>query len=141
MAGPDKSFLGTGWSFPPTFSRRTLGVEMVSDERDMRESLWILLSTSLGERVMLPSYGCELRDLVFRGMTTTLSTQLKTIIAQAVLFWEPRIDIDAIEVQTDPSQDGLLHVRLNYVVRATNVRTNLVYPFYLGEATIPAQGP
>ena len=141
MDDPEKTFLGTGWSFPPTFSRATYSVEMVSAEKDIRESLWILFSTQLGERIMLPLYGNELWRMVFRNMTTTLMTQMREAVRQAVLYWEPRIDVDEVAVQPDANVDGLVLITLYYTIRQTNTRANLVYPFYLQEGTLPAQTP
>ena len=139
MASADKSFLGTGWSFPPTFSRTNHAVVMVKDDVDIRESLWILFSTSLGERIMLPTYGNQLWKMVFRGITTTLITQLQDLVAQAILYWEPRIDVDLVRIDADNSVNGLLLINVDYTVRKTNVRSNLVYPFYTqGEQTIPS---
>ncbi|MCP3166779.1 GPW/gp25 family protein [Myxococcus qinghaiensis] len=141
MEKQPSSFLGTGWSFPPTFSRCTGGVLMVSNDQDIRESLWVLLSTSLGERVMLPSYGCELRQMVFRSINTTLTRQIQDYVQQAILYWEPRIAVDAVTVQRDASVDGMLSITVSYIVTQTNTRSNLVYPFYLQEGSIPVQGP
>jgi phage baseplate assembly protein W len=138
VANPEKSFLGTGWSFPPTFSRAARSVVMVSDETDIRESLWILFSTSLGERIMLPQYGSQLWRMVFRGINTTLITEIQEMIAQAILYWEPRITVDDIAVTSSDSVHGLLEITVDYTIRKTNVRSNLVYPFYTqGEMTIP----
>ena len=139
MASADKSFLGTGWSFPPTFSRTNHAVVMVKDDVDIRESLWILFSTSLGERIMLSTYGNQLWKMVFRGITTTLITQMQDLVAQAILYWEPRINVDLVRIDTDDSVNGLLLISVDYTVRKTNVRSNLVYPFYTqGEQTIPS---
>ncbi len=138
MADADKSFLGTGWSFPPSFSRANHGVVMVKDDLDIRESLWILFSTSLGERIMLPTYGNQLWQMVFRGITTTLITQMQDMVAQAILYWEPRIDVELIKIDSHSSVNGLLLINVDYTIRKTNIRSNLVYPFYTqGEQTIP----
>src|SRR3954464_4149020 len=104
-------------------------VVMVSDDKDIRESLWILFSTSLGERVMLPQYGCQLWRMVFRAINTTLTTEPKDMIAQAILMWEPRITVDTISVTPDDTLNGLLRIEVGYTIRKTNVRSNLVYPF------------
>jgi phage baseplate assembly protein W len=141
MGDADYSFLGTGWSFPPTFSRQSYSVEMVSDDLDIRQSLWILFSTSVGERVMLPEYGSRLWQMLFRNITTTLMTQIEDIVRNAVLYWEPRIDVDSVVVQPDASQVGLVLITLSYTIRKTNARSNLVYPFYLLERTIPTDAP
>jgi phage baseplate assembly protein W len=136
-----KDFLGTGWSFPPTFSNISYSVEMVSDDQDIRESLWVLFSTQLGERIMVPAYGSDIWQMVFRTITTTLMSQLKTMVKQAILNWEPRIDVDDVKVQRAADVDGMVLIAVNYTIRTTNTRSNLVYPFYLTEATIPAIAP
>lgn len=141
MAAPEKSFLGTGWAFPPAFSRESLGARMVSDEEDIHESLRILLATSLGERVMVPTFGVGIRELLFQALTKSLMTQIKTMIGQAILNWEPRITVTAIGVKADPAVPGLVRVSIDYVVRKTNTRSNFVYPFYAEEATLASRGP
>jgi phage baseplate assembly protein W len=137
MASPkDPAFLGSGWSFPPTFSRSLLGITLVSGIEDIRESLQILFSTAQGERVMLPEYGCDLWRMVFRGMTTTLTTELKDMVEQAIILWEPRIDLLSVSAVRDPDQDGLINIDVAFTVRRTNTRSNFVYPFLLQEATL-----
>lgn len=141
MGNPEQDFLGTGWSFPPTFSRVDNSVEMVSGETDIHESLWILFSTLLGERIMLPQYGSRVWDMVFDSLTTTFKTLLEDNIREAILNWEPRIDVDAIAIDQEKSDEGLVSVTVDYTIRKTNSRSNIVYPFYIQEGTIPAQAP
>jgi hypothetical protein len=137
MANPETLFLGTGWSFPPTFSRLTYSVEMVSDDNDIQESLRILFQTQMGERVMVPEYGTLLWQMVFRNINTTLMTELEEMVRQAILYWEARITVNDITVQPDASIAGLVLITVDYTIRTTNARNNLVYPFYVNEATIP----
>lgn len=139
MKHPEPSFLGTGWSFPPTFSRPTSCVDMVSGEADIRESLWILFSTALGERLMLPQYGCQLWDMVFQSLTTTFIRELQQLVGQAILQWEPRIDVNDVLVQPDAQQEGLVSIAVEYTIRKTNSRSNLVYPFYIREGNLVLQ--
>lgn len=129
------SFLGTGWSFPPRFEKRTNAIGLVSDENDIRESLIILLSTRPGERVMNPLYGCNLDDLLFAPLNLTLKTYVIDLIETAILYFEPRIDVDKVEISENNDLEGELLIELNYTVRSTNTRRNLVYPFYRGEGT------
>src|SRR6266705_2149200 len=141
MTSPtDPAFLGTGWSFPPAFSRSLLGVEMVGGTADIHESLGILFATTPGERVMLPGYGCDLWRMVFRDLTTTLLTELKDMVEQAIILWEPRIDVLSVDVVQDPVEDGLVRISVEFVVRRTNARSNFVYPFYMREATLALPG-
>ncbi len=132
MADIDKAFLGIGWSFPPEFHKfgDAFGVKMVEEEEDIKESLRILLSTRPGERVMQPSFGCGLRAKVFDSINESTITEIKDIIERAILFFEPRITLEDIDVGTEDVLEGRLNIQLNYCVRKTNTRSNIVYPFY-----------
>jgi phage baseplate assembly protein W len=129
------SFLGTGWGFPPQFSSTPGQVVMLSDEDDIRSSLEILLSTRPGERVMRPDYGCNLDELVFEPLTTTFKTYIKDLITTAILFYEPRIDVNKIELDDTGEVEGRILISIDYTVRSTNSRYNFVYPFYKNENT------
>ena len=131
----DGSFLGQGWGFPPRFNNRFAEVKLVSEDEDIKESLKILLSTSPGERIMQPTYGCGIRSLVFENINESTLTQIKDLIERAVLFFEARIRLDNIEVDSGEQAEGLLKIQLNYTVRTTNSRGNIVYPFYFREGT------
>lgn len=137
MADSDKAFLGVGWSFPPEFHRHqdSLGVKMVAEEEDIRESLRILLATRPGERVMQPDFGCGLHTMVFESVEESTVTEIRDIIERAVLFFEPRISLESIDVNTDDILEGRLKIQLNYRVRKTNSRSNIVYPFYFLEGS------
>lgn len=133
---PDNTdFLGRGWSFPPTFRKQTRSVDMLTGEDDIRSSLEILLSTRLGERVMQSGYGTNLDNLVFEAVTTTMLTTMRDQIRRAIIFYEPRINLQRVEILTDRQAEGLLFIVIDYIVRSTNTRNNLVFPFYLNEAT------
>lgn len=131
----DKSFLGKGWGFPPQFDKQTGEVRTVSGEEDIEESLRILMSTLPRERVMQPSYGCGLKGLVFESINESTLTQMRDTIQRAVLFFEPRIELDDVEFNEEDAYGGILYIKLHYTVRTTNTRTNLVYPFYFREGT------
>jgi phage baseplate assembly protein W len=129
----DRAFLGKRWGFPPEFDRRSRKVAMVSKDEDIQKSLWILLSTSPGERTMNPTYGCGLKSIIFENVSESIITEIKDLIERAILFFEPRITLDSIEVNTEDIYNGLLKIQLNYKIRATNSRSNMVYPFYFQE--------
>lgn len=131
----DKSFLGRGWAFPPRFDVKSGSARMVEAADDIEESLRILLSTSPGERVMRPQYGCDLRPHVFKGISETTFTAIRDAIGRAVLHFEPRITLDDVDMNADEAHEGVLLIKLIYTVRTTNTRSNLVYPFYFLEAT------
>ena len=130
-----KSFLGTGWGFPPTFSTTASAVGMLSNEEDIKSSLEILLTTRQGERVMRPDYGCNLDELVFEPLTTTFKSYIKDLITTAILYYEPRIDVNAIELDDTGEVEGRILIVIDYTVRTTNSRFNFVFPFYKNEAT------
>ncbi len=131
----DASFLGIGWRFPPAFDARDKAAVMVAAEEDVRESILILLSTEPGERVMQPSYGCGLRHLVFESIDQSRITEIKDVVAKAVLFFEPRVTLESVQVDDSDLFEGLLRIHLEYTIRTTNNRYNLVYPFYTLEAS------
>lgn len=135
MANASKPYLGRGWGFPPAFDRDTHELRMVEEEVDIRESLFILLSTVRGERVMLPDYGAGLHARVFDGTDKTTLTHLKSQVADAILFFEPRIRLEEISIDPKESVDGRLLIHLSYFIPATNSRSNMVYPFYRREGT------
>lgn len=108
---------------------------MDSDLDDIRSSLRILLSTSVGERILQPRYGCNLDRLLFDPLSTTTATYVKGLIGQAILIYEPRIAVDDIVIDPGAASDGKLAIEIRFTVRTTNSRYNMVYPFYIGEAS------
>ncbi|NDV82958.1 GPW/gp25 family protein [Bacteroides sp. 51] len=129
----DKTFLGQGWAFPPEFNGGITPTEMVSAEEDIRQSLYILLSTRTGERIMRPEFGCNIYELVFHNMDLTARTQLIETIRKAVLYFEPRITLDDVLLDTSEEPNGILQITLEYTIRMTNTRSNMVYPYYYEE--------
>ena len=133
----DKSFLGAGWSFPPQFSEETGTIELVNAEADINQSLHILLSTSLGERVMQPTYGCNLLDYQYEPVNNNLLAFIRSIVERALLYHEPRIIVENISITQPGSFDlieGRLKIEIDYRIIETNSRFNYVYDFYLREA-------
>ena len=105
---------------------------MSRDEDDINQSLAILFSTGLGERVMEPKYGSDLARFLFEPIDTSMKTFMKDLITDAILYFEPRIRL--IELHLDPFPDeGRIDITLEYEIRGTNSRFNFVYPFYLAE--------
>lgn len=131
----EKTFLGTGWAFPVRFDRHSLMPAMVSDEEDIRQSLFILLSTIPGERLMDPQFGCDLHSQVFAEIDSASLTEITGLISAAVLNHEPRVSLESVKFDTQYVNEGRLLIDLTYIVRTINVRSNMVYPFYLIEGT------
>src|SRR5258708_3828863 len=133
-------FLGTGWAFPPVFEHDTASVTLVSGVKDIEESLNILLSTSLGERVMQPKYGCNLTDHVFDPLDESVIGYIKDRVQNSILFYEPRITVEDITVTPAGSTDileGHFTIAVEYSIPNTNSRFNYVYDYYLNEAAQP----
>lgn len=129
------NFLGQGWSFPPAFRSGSYSIEMVEMAEDIRQSLFLLLSTSPGERFMRPDYGCNLMDLVFTPLTPHTRNQIVDLVKMAILRYEPRISLEHIQLEQAEDNLGLIHIQVEYTIRKTNTRDNMVYPFYLKEGT------
>ena len=134
MAIHETDFLGRGWAFPPSFSRGVNSTDMVSKQEDINQSLEILLSTSLGERFLQPTYGCNLHEYLFESLDDSLKSFLEDLIRTAILLHEPRIKLERIEMLPKPTE-GLILFEIHYWIRTTNTRTNYVYPFYFNEGT------
>lgn len=126
------TFLGRGWKFPLNFESGT--VAMSEAEEDIEESLRILLGTHPGERLMRPDFGCNIRKYCFNDYSEVTLTQITEEIRKAVKLFEPRIKIENIDIKAE-AMDEVLEICIYYKVIATNSRRNLVYPFYINEAT------
>lgn len=131
----ERTFLGKGWSFPPEFTKESRSVKMLQDEQDIESSLHILLSTRLGERIMVPDFGCNLDELLFKPLNLTVKTYVIDLIKRAILYHEPRIDVGKIALDPINEIEGELLIRIDYTVRSTNSRKNMVFPFYKTEGT------
>ncbi|GGE41026.1 GPW/gp25 family protein [Psychroflexus planctonicus] len=131
----DKSFLGRGWSFPPTFSKERADVEMVSKDKDIRQSLHIFFNTKYGERIMRSNYGCIVHDYMFEKSDLDVIERLSYELKQTISNYEPRIFVHDVRASKSNTQDGLISINISYEVHSTNVRDNIVFPFYMNEGT------
>jgi uncharacterized protein len=129
-----KSFLGTGWSFPVAFDD-SIGVTMVSDAEDIRQSIILLLNTTPGERVTNPQYGCDLHSKIFKSISVESVTEIEEMIATAIGIYEPRVKVEEIDIDTTEELEGVVLINLVYIIRRVNTRTNMVFPFYKLEGT------
>lgn len=128
------SFLGQGWGFPPTFTQGGADVNMVEGVVDVHQSLQILLATRTGERVMQEGFGCDLNDYLFEEIDNRLVGNLTDLIKTAIMRHEPRVDLDRVDIDQSKDRQGLIMITIDYTVRTTNTRFNMVYPFYINEA-------
>jgi len=129
----ENDFLGRGWSFPVALNEKADGFSMSAYEKDIEQAIYIILFTAKGERLMHPDFGCGIHSFVFSIMNTTTITLLEQSVREALEKWEPRISLDNVKVKYEPSPGNKCLINIDYVVRATNDRRNMVYPFYLNE--------
>jgi len=130
----DRTFLGCGWSSPPILDRCGAPTRMSAGEENIRQSLRTLLSTSPGERVHRYDYGCPIRRYMFEIMDISAQTLLRDEIERAIVRFEPRVDLNRVDFEADDGE-GVLRIILDYTIRRTNRRSNMVYPFCLNEGT------
>jgi hypothetical protein len=133
-ANQEQAFLGVGWAFPPCVQADGR-VATVAFEEDIRQAIHIILGTNPGERVMRPDFGAGLNAFVFEPLNETTQQSVKTRVEEALVDWEPRIDVEEVRVAIDSAERNKLFITINYRVRASNALHNLVYPFYLQEGT------
>lgn len=133
--GTDAAFLGKGLSFPPSFDKQKRKIEMVSGERDIEQSLEIILKTRPLERMLAPDFGCNLDRLLFEPANLSLFTLMEDIITRSLYTYEPRIEVNDIQLKKDRVNEGVIQIEIEYTIRSTNTRFNFVYPFYLEEGT------
>jgi phage baseplate assembly protein W len=126
----DRPFLGQGWRFP-ILPDESGGLGYIAGDANVEQSLRILLLTDLGERVMRSDFGCQARRLVFTPGSVRYLRLLETTIREAVRDWEPRIKLEDVNAEVDPQEETRVIVSISYLVRQTNTRNNLVFPFYL----------
>ena len=125
------AFHGVGWAFPVQPDPQTGAVALHAHERSIRDAVWIILGTARGERPMHPDFGCGIHDLVFAVNTATTAGMVIREVREALVRWEPRIEILAVTAAPDPAEPVRLLIGVEYRVRTTNNQFNLVYPFYL----------
>lgn len=132
MSTQPTDFIGRGWPSPikpgPDGRLGYLG----GDEK-IRQSIGLILSTAPGERLMRPDFGCAVHDLVFEANSASIRRIVEERIREALLAWEPRIDVLAVRAESPPEQRNYLLIWIDYRVRANNALYNLVYPLYLTE--------
>ena len=131
----EKTFLGIGWSFPPSFNKDSSDIKMVSDETDIKQSLEIYFNTKLGERIMRPKYGCVIHEHIFDKIDDSILNILSFELTQNIGRIEPRIIIEKIQIKQSSIENGELKISIEYKIISSNVRDNIVFPFYINEGT------
>lgn len=132
MLREPRDFLGVGWKFPIRVNARG-GLSFSRHEQDIEESVWIILSTAKGERVMQPDFGCGIHDYVFAPNNVATRGSITYEVQKSLAQFEPRIEVTGVRVESFPESANRLLIHVDYRVRSTNSKRNLVYPFYLTE--------
>jgi phage baseplate assembly protein W len=131
MAG---EFIGRGWA-SPLRTDATGSIALVSGDRELQESIRLILGTAYGERPMRPEFGCGIHDYVFAPADATTAGLIAYEVRASLLRWEPRVDVRDVDVRPDPTDPATLYIDISYAVKDTNDPRNLVFPFYV----IPAE--
>ena len=127
-------FIGAGWAFPLELDE-TGGFALVTDVREIEQAVRLIIGTAYGERPMRPDFGCRIHDFVFAEASAATAGRISAEVRASLVRWEPRIDVDDIEVSVDENDRSLLYIDIRYRIRRTNDPRNLVFPFY----TIPPE--
>lgn len=130
----ERNFLGVGWKFPLQVTPNGR-IALARHEQRVEESIYLILSTSPGERQMLPDYGCGIHDLVFASNDVATQSDVVRLVREALVLYETRIDVLDVQVEVAPETPNLLLIRIDYRIRANNAVGNLVYPFYITEGS------
>lgn len=125
-----QEFLGVGWKFPVALDASGK-IELSRYEEDIREAIWIILGSAPGERLMRPDFGCGIHQYVFAPNNTRTASLVRFHVEEALTRWEPRVELQEVMVRADSANPALLLISIDYAVRSTDSRFNLVYPFYL----------
>jgi len=123
-------FRGTGWRMPIT-PQIGGGLGYVSGDDNVAQSLWLMLKTATGERLMRPEFGTTVPDLVFEADSEQNMFRLRDAVLDAIRRWEPRVEVQPTDITTSAKGEGNVEVSVSYRVLRTNTRRNLVFPFYL----------
>jgi phage baseplate assembly protein W len=128
-----REFLGRGWSFPVRLdgNGQIAASPVESPEDKVRQSVEIILRTAPGERMMRPDFGCGIHNLVFDSINDDLLSQVLSQVSDALTRWEPRIELLGVDARQDSDTPNRLLIEIDYLVRTTNSRFNLVFPFYV----------
>jgi uncharacterized protein len=129
------AFLGRGWRFPVRLNGRG-GLSYSAGDENIAEAIWIILGTPRRTRIAEPEFGCGIHDYVFAPNTPNTLALVTRAVQQALVRWEPRIDVLDVRAVSHPAEPNLLDVTVDYRIRANNAMHNIVYPFYINEGAV-----
>jgi uncharacterized protein len=130
--GQQRDYLGTGWAFPLRLNLQG-GIQLSTEAQKVKESIWIILRTGVGERVYRPNFGSRLSELAFAPMNSDTMLRIRIYVLEALEVWEPRIIVDQVITEPDPIR-GRIDININYRLKDNPDIYNYVYPFYLMSA-------
>jgi Bacteriophage baseplate protein W len=139
MSESTNKFWGVGWSFPPSFTSTGENLVTVAGSEKIEQSIRLIIATQPGTLLSRPEFGCDMQRFMFSEVDSATSAEMEQEISDAILYFEPRVAIDNLEVNLLDVEDGRVDIVLDYTIRLTNSRYNLVYPYYLYEAVQPLQ--
>ena len=128
----ERKFLGTGWKYPVSVESNG-SISSSSYEENIQESIRLILGTAKGERLMRPEFGCSIHEYAYSTMDTLTLRMIENAVYEALVDWEPRIEVNEIKALTEKALEGKLLISIDYKVRRSNTQVNFVYPFYLKE--------
>jgi phage baseplate assembly protein W len=129
------NYLGSGWSFPVTFSAGNYELNLTSYESNINDSIDIILQTRVGERILESRFGSGLQQFIFRKMDESLKGEIADVVKMSLLHNEPRISVKEVDVDYPDVRNGLITIAITYVYNQTNTRHNYVFPFHVKEGT------
>lgn len=132
MQEQGKEFLGSGWKFPIEVDEATGRIRMSHEEESIRESIYIIVMTRPGERMMRPDFGCHIYDFLFQRPDYPIRVRMENAVREALIRWEPRIRDIQVSAETGETGEQVM-LQIRYVIRTTNNPYNLVFPFYMNE--------
>ncbi len=133
-----KEIIGRGWTFPPKIGPQG-SLSLTSERNELEQAILIILSTSPGQRVMRPTFGCRLHELVFAPNNSQTAAQARRYVEEALGMWEPRIRVERVEVHPDAEDAARLVIEVDYTIKSTHDRRSLVFPFYLIPESEPSE--
>lgn len=130
----ENDYIGVGWTFPPTFDKCGGKLKTYRQETLIESSIRMILSTAFSERIANPEFGCDLNEVIFYNKTTGVRRNIISRVEMALLTYEPRIDVMTVDTLSENENSGQIQIYIDYKIRNTNTRYNLVFPLYLDEA-------
>lgn len=122
--------IGKGWSFPPHFNKYARGVDMASDTDEIEQSLTVILTTAVGDRLFHPDFGCNIEDIQFKSVNSADVMRARRLIEHSIIEFEPRIILRSLDVNTDRIRDGVLGIYISYSIKESYDNGNMIHPFY-----------